>query len=68
MTPNQVMKRKFLPGLSGRWVVFEFILVDGVWPSAGNGSTELYYLDGSDTVNGIGFSREGVVYEAIDGD
>ena len=29
-----------------------------------NGSTELYFVNGSSTVNGIGFAVEGAVYEA----
>jgi hypothetical protein len=31
--------------------------------SMGSGHTELYYIDGSAVVNGVGFSPHGVVYE-----
>lgn len=33
----------------------------------GNGTTELYFIDGSDTVNGTGFNPEGVIYETTEG-
>ena len=35
--------------------------------SMGNGDTELYYVDGSALVTGLGFSPEGVVYESNGG-
>ena len=36
-------------------------------PGMGEGQTELYFIDNSKTVDGIGFSPEGVVYESSDG-
>ncbi len=36
-------------------------------PNGERGETELYFIDSSQTVNGIGFSHEGAVYESDNG-
>ncbi len=39
-------------------------VADGAESGAAEGTTELYFVDGSDTVSGIGFAPRGAVFES----